>query len=237
MLKRLLRRLRSAGGAARNCASSTAVATRSGFGRFRTALRLFCSGLTGLGLLVVLVTVTPLVSWWAGVLAGPWEDPNGDILIVLGGSLLGDGVMGPSSYWRSTYAVLAWGEGSFHRVVVSGGGPAGTSIAEPMRDFLECRGVPRTAIEIEARSRSTHENALYVAELLAGISGRKVLLTSDYHMFRAYRAFKKAGLEVLPRPFPDARKRASNWTGRWPAFLDLVEETLKIGYYYARGWI
>ena len=124
-----------------------------------------------------------------------------------------------------------------HRVVVSGGGPAGTSIAKPMRDFLECRGVPRTAIEIEARSRGTHENALYVAELLAGVSGRKVLLTSDYHMFRAHRAFKKAGLAVLPRPFPDARKRASNWTGRWPAFLDLVEETLKIGYYYARGWI
>jgi uncharacterized SAM-binding protein YcdF (DUF218 family) len=209
----------------------------SGFGRFRISLRLFCSGLTGLGLLVVLVTVTPLVSWWAGVLAGPWEDPNGDVLIVLGGSLLEDGIMGPTSYWRSTYAVLAWGEGSFREVVVSGGSRAGASIAKPMRDFLECRGVPRTAIEIEDRSRSTHENALYVAELLAGVSGRKVLLTSDYHMFRAYRAFKKAGLEVLPRPSPDARKRASNWTGRWPAFLDLVEETLKIGYYYARGWI
>src|SRR5207244_11663701 len=134
--------------------------------------------------------------WGAGTLAGPWEDPNGDVLIVLGGSLLADGVMGASSYWRSTYTVLAWGEGSFHRVVVSGGGPAGNSIAAPMRDFLECRGVPRTAIQIETRARSTHENALYVAELLARVPGRKVLLTSDYHMFRAHRAFKKAGLEV-----------------------------------------
>jgi uncharacterized SAM-binding protein YcdF (DUF218 family) len=201
------------------------------------ALCFFACGLAGLGLLLVLVTVTPLVSWWAGVLAGPWEDPSGEVLIVLGGSLLGDGVMGPSSYWRSTYAVLAWGEGTFRRVVVSGGGPAGTSIAEPMRDFVECRGVPRPAIQMETRARSTHENALYVTELLAGVPGRKVLLTSDYHMFRAHRAFKKAGLEVLPRPFPDARKRASHWTGRWPAFLDLVEETLKIGYYRARGWI
>src|SRR5207253_1744075 len=131
------------------------------------------------------------VSWWAGVLAGPWEASNGDVLIVLGGSLLGDRVMGQSSYWRSTYAVLAWGEGPFHRVVVSGGGPAGTSIAEPMRDFLECHGVPQAAILIETRSRSTHENALYVTELLARVPGRKVLLTSDYHMFRAHRAFKK----------------------------------------------
>jgi uncharacterized SAM-binding protein YcdF (DUF218 family) len=199
-------------------------------------LRILSSSLAGLGLLVVLVTVTPLVSWWAGVLAGPWEDPKGDVLIVLGGSLLADGVMGPSSYWRSTYAVLAWREGSFHELVVSGG-PPGKSIAEPMRAFLECRGVPRSAIAIETRSRSTHENALYVTELLARVPGRKVLLTSDYHMFRAHRAFKKAGLDVLPRPFPDARKRASDWTGRWPAFLDLVVETMKIGYYYVRGWI
>jgi uncharacterized SAM-binding protein YcdF (DUF218 family) len=237
VLKRLLRGRTSSSTRWLGSAGGAACAAVSGSGRFRTALRLFCSGLAGLGLLVVLVTVTPLVSWWAGVLAGPWEDPNGDVLIVLGGSLLRDGVMGPSSYWRSTYAVLAWGEGTFHRVVVSGGGSAGNSIAEPMRDFLECRGVPRTAIQIENRSRSTHENAVYVTELLARLPGRKVLLTSDYHMFRAHRAFKKAGLEVLPRPFPDARKRASDWTGRWPAFLDLVEETLKIGYYFARGWI
>jgi uncharacterized SAM-binding protein YcdF (DUF218 family) len=201
------------------------------------ALRFLTWGLAGLGLLVVLVTLTPLVSWWAGALAGPWEDPNGDVLIVLGGSLLGDGVMGQNSYWRSAYAVLAWGEGTFHRVVISGGGPEDNSIAAPMRDFLECRGVPRTAIQIEARARSTHENALYVTEMLARVPGRKVLLTSDYHMFRAQRAFKKAGLEVLPRPFPDARKRASQWTGRWPAFFDLVGETLKIGYYYVQGWI
>ncbi len=185
----------------------------------------------------MLVTVTPLVSWWAGVLAGPWQDPDGDVLIVLGGSLLENGVMGPSSYWRSTYAVLAWREGTFRRVVVSGGGPTGHSIAEPMRDFLECRGVPREAIQIETRARNTRENAVYVAELLTGAPGRKVLLTSDYHMFRAHRAFEKAGLEVLPRPFPDARKRASGWTGRWPAFLDLLGETIRIGYYYARGWI
>ena len=67
--------------------------------------------------------------------------------------------------------------------------------------------------------------------------GRKVLLTSDYHMFRACRAFRKAGLEVAPRPFPDAGKRAANWLGRWPAFLDEVVETLKIGYYFVRGAI
>ncbi|MGH2361461.1 MAG: hypothetical protein ACRDGM_13080, partial [bacterium] len=85
--------------------------------------RLWCgvravgSGLAGLGFLLVLVTVTPLVSWWAGALAGPWEDPTGEVLIVLGGSTLGEGVMGQNSYWRSTYAVLAWREGAFRRII------------------------------------------------------------------------------------------------------------------------
>ena len=97
--------------------------------------------------------------------------------------------------------------------------------------------MPREAIQIETLSMSTHENAMRVAELLTQVRGRKVLLTSDYHMFRAYHAFKKAGLEVLPRPFPDARKRAVGWAGRWPVFLDLVMETAKIGYYRVRGWI
>ena len=203
----------------------------------RRALRAVTLGLASLGLLFVLVTLTPLVSWWATALAGPWEDPRGDVLIVLGGSILENGVMGESSYWRGVYAVLTWREGGFRQVVLSGGGSEGPAIVEPMRDFLECNGVPREAIRLETQSKSTRENALYTKALLAGVPGRKVLLTSDYHMFRAHRAFRKAGLDVLPRPYPDARKRASRWSGRWPAFLDLVMETVKIGYYYARGWI
>jgi uncharacterized SAM-binding protein YcdF (DUF218 family) len=202
----------------------------------RAALCVLGAAFAGVGLLLVLVTVTPIVSWWAGALAGPWEDPNGDVLIVLGGSLLEKGLMGQSSYWRSVYALRAWRQGSFQRVVISGG-PADYSTAAPMRDFLAAHGVPREAIQIETQSRSTHENALQVAELLARVPGRKILLTSDYHMFRAHHAFKKAGLDVLPRPFPDVRKRAIGWAGRWPAFLDLVLETIKIGYYQARGWI
>jgi uncharacterized SAM-binding protein YcdF (DUF218 family) len=203
---------------------------------FRVGFRVLEAGLAGLGLLLILVTVTPLVSWWAGVLAGPWDDPNGDVLIVLGGSLLENGLMGQSSYWRSVYALRAWRQGTFHRIVISGG-PPHYSTAQPMRDFLESQGVPRDTIQIETQSTSTRENALRVAELLARVPGRKVLLTSDYHTFRAYHAFKKAGLEVLPRPFPDVRKRANGWAGRWPAFLDLALESIKIGYYRARGWI
>lgn len=41
-----------------------------------------------------------------------------------------------------------------------------------------------------------------------------VLLTSDYHMFRARRMFEKAGLKVVPMPIPDGLKRATRLTLR-----------------------
>jgi len=44
-------------------------------------------------------------------------------------------------------------------------------------------------------------------------------------------------MEVTPRPIPDAGKRAHSWNLRWQAFQDLLLETVKIVYYYARGWI
>lgn len=187
--------------------------------------------------MLIVVTFTPVDGWWARRLAGPLNDPEGDVLIVLGASALEDGVFGESTYWRSVYALRAWREGSFHAIVLSGGGPAKSSVAEAMRGFLESQGIPSDSIRVETQSHSTRENALLTKPILEAMSGSKVLLTSDYHMYRAYHAFQKAGIAVLPRPVPDARKRAANWLSRWDAFLDLGTETAKIGYYYFRGWI
>jgi uncharacterized SAM-binding protein YcdF (DUF218 family) len=195
-------------------------------------VRIFFYSMAALGLVWTLATVTPLDYRWATWLAGPRDDPAADVLIVLGGSVLDDGTIGESSYWRSVYAVRVFREGGFRTVVICG---RRASVA--MREFLQSQGVPSSAIQIENGSSSTRENALFARKLLAGEPGRKVLLTSDYHMFRARRVFQKAGIEVLPRPFPDVRKRAGSWRARWPAFLDLLEETIKIGYYFVRGWI
>jgi uncharacterized SAM-binding protein YcdF (DUF218 family) len=198
----------------------------------RRSIRAITAGFGGLGLLVTVVTFTPLVSWWARALAGPWTDPIGDVLIVLGGSSLEDGVIGENSYWRSVYAVRAYREG-FQRIVISGGG----SIAGSMSDFVRCQGIPASAIQLESRSEDTRQNAMFTRTLLAGEAGRKVLMTSDYHMFRAHRAFRKAGIDVLPRPIPDAMKRATRFNARWSVFVDLTRETAAIAYYFARGWI
>jgi uncharacterized SAM-binding protein YcdF (DUF218 family) len=198
------------------------------------ALRQACIGWS---VLFLVVSFSPLVHWWATALAGPWRPPRGDVLIVLGGSMLDYGTIGGSSYWRGVYAARAWKEGGFREVVVSGGEQDGGNVAEAIREFLVNSGVPREAIRVEPASRSTRENAIHTTRLLEGTPGRKVLLTSDYHVFRAAASFRKAGLAVESCPYPDVRKRATRWHARWPAFVDLVEETAKIGYYYAQGWI
>jgi uncharacterized SAM-binding protein YcdF (DUF218 family) len=182
---------------------------------------------------------TPFAPWYARVLAGDWTDSDGDILIVLGADGQPDGLVGSYSYWRCVDAVRAWREGHFQRIVLSGGPIEGSpyTIASTMRDFLVSSGVPSEAIFLEDRSHSTRENALYTQQLIAGWPGKKVLLTSDQHMFRALRAFRKVGLDVTPRPIPDTVKGSRSWLARWDHSWSLDIETVKIVYYAARGWI
>lgn len=190
------------------------------------------------GAVFLLATLTPFDKWYARLLAGPWDDPQGDTLIVLGGSMLEDGLLGTSSYWRAVYAVRAWRQGGFRQIILAGdANPGHTPVSMAMKEFLVAAGVPVEAIRLESKSRSTRENALFVKRMLEGDTSRKVLLTSDYHMFRAYRAFRKEGVQVAPRPFPDAAKQANCVSCRWPVFVSLLMETGKIGYYLGRGWL
>ncbi len=186
-----------------------------------------------------IVAFTPIAPWYARILAGNWTDSDGDVLIVLGADGESDGLVGASSYWRCIYAVRAWRQGHFQRIVVSGGPIEGSSytIASTMRDFLVSSGVPKEDIFLEDRSHSTRENALFTSRLIAGWPGKKVLLTSDRHMFRALRVFRKIGLDVTPRPVPDTLKGSRTPLARWNQAWGLELETAKIVYYAARGWI
>jgi uncharacterized SAM-binding protein YcdF (DUF218 family) len=201
--------------------------------RWRRAYRVLRGVLCGIGAAYVVVTVTPLVRWLSLWAAEPWNDARAPVVIVLGSEVQTDGILGESSYWRAVYAVRVWREGGVEEIVVSGGG----GIAQSIREFLVGEGVPAGSVVVEGASRSTRENALFTARLLRADGRKKVLLVSDYHAFRAGRAFRKAGMDVGVRAFPDAAKRASRWQERWGIFLDLVLETAKVGYYAGRGWI
>jgi uncharacterized SAM-binding protein YcdF (DUF218 family) len=198
--------------------------------------------LIALGALFLFVTFTPFIFWWATILAGPWDDPRGDVLIVLTGAGVEDGVIGLNSYWRAVYATRFFKAGEFRGILISGGGKEDIPIATTMREFIVAQGVPAEAVRVETASNNTHESGLNIAKLLVSEADRYknrslVLLTSDYHMYRSHRVFQAAGVSVEPRPIPDIRKRYASMLERWGLFLELLDENLKIGYYRARGWI
>ena len=186
--------------------------------------------LLGVGLLTVVVIATPVVSWWAWAYSGPLVRPRGDILIMLSAAGDDNGGISYSSYWRARYALLAWQSGSFKKIIVSGGGPG-------ISNFLMAEGIPRDVLEAEWHSTSTRESGLAVARLTQNMAGKKVLLTSDFHMFRALRVFRRCGVNVEPMPVPDVLQSTVYWSGRFPAFETMLVESAKIAYYFARGWI
>jgi len=192
--------------------------------------------LAAIGALYILVTVTPIDRWWTNLLTGPIYDPKGDVLILLGADAFPD-VMGYGSYLRAVYGVRVWRSGGIRQVFISGGRGTGGVASALMRDFMAAEGVPQSAITIETASVSTRENALFTTRMLEKTPGRKILMTSDYHAFRAWRAFRKAGLDVELCSFPDNYKFVSSWWNRWGVFIGLCMETTKIGYYRARVWI
>jgi uncharacterized SAM-binding protein YcdF (DUF218 family) len=187
--------------------------------------------LATIGLITVLVMITPIDGWWARMYSGPIEQPKGDVLIVLSAAADDHGLISFSSYWRTRYALLAWRSGGFQKIVVTGGGGPG------IVDFLVVEGVPREDIVAEWKSMSTRENAINTAQLVHNMPGKKVLLTSDFHMYRAIRLFRKAGVDVTPMPVPDVLKASEHVDGRFAAFQSLVVESTKIIYYRLHGWI
>lgn len=197
-------------------------------------LNMACRWLTRLfaviGLVTVLVISTPLVSWWGRLYSGPIEQPKGDILILLSAAGDVNGGISYSSYWRARYALLAWQIGGFKKVIVSGGGPG-------ISNFLVAEGIPRDVIVAEWRSPSTRASGIAVARMVQNLPGRKVLVTSDYHMFRALRVFRKCSVAVDPMPVPDVLHSAEGWSGRLPAFETMAIESVKIAYYFVRGWM
>jgi uncharacterized SAM-binding protein YcdF (DUF218 family) len=189
--------------------------------------------------LLALVHLTPLTQWWARALAGDWTDSPGDTLIVLSSEMEADGVLGPTSYLRALYAIRAYREKPFRTIIVTGGftGAATTPLGDALRDFMTAYGIPRNAILAENRATSTRENALFVKPMLQGLNGTTVLMTSDFHMFRARRVFENAGIHVVPRPIPDVLKRSKWVMNRWTSMWTLVLETGKIGYYAWNRWL
>jgi uncharacterized SAM-binding protein YcdF (DUF218 family) len=118
---------------------------------------------------------------------------------------------------RVTNTLWLYRAGRARRIIISGGSSAvlNTAYTEAgeLATLLRMAGVPKEDILVEARSRNTHENALFTRQLLKQHTNLKslILVTSAFHQRRAIGCFAKVGLH--PQPFPaDFYSLDRSWT-------------------------
>ena len=158
-----------------------------------------------------------------------YPEPKEGILIVLAAEQHFDGRIGPISQQRCQQTVDLFRKGQFSRILVSGGASNRRKppLAEVMYDFLEAAGVPGEMILVESASTSTRLNAVQSAKLLSDLRGPFILITCDYHVFRAKLCFRRCGIAVIPWTLTD----------QYRSGMTLAKEAGKILYYWIRGWI
>lgn len=128
-----------------------------------------------------------------------------DAIIVLGSGLRRDGSPGDALWRRSRWAAQRYADGLAPAIICTGGTTPGyaRSEADGCRQVLQEFGVPAAAITLEDRSRSTEENALYAAEIMAARGwDDAVLVTDSFHMLRASWIFDAQGIVHYPSPAP-----------------------------------
>ena len=127
-------------------------------------------------------------------------DHTEDVVIVLGAGVAGENVSRPLAH-RLDAAVAYWNENPDAIIVVTGGlgNRATITEAEAMARYLIARGVSAESILLEDQSTSTYENLIFAMDILADYfpdGFQAVLITNDFHIYRAVRTARQVGLDV-----------------------------------------
>lgn len=132
------------------------------------------------------------------------------VILLLGAAVHPDGPS-RSLLNRADHAARLYRAGGVDLILASGGGPGPIPEAEAAAERLRSHGVPRAAILIEPRSRTTWENMAEAAPLIASVgAGRVTIVTDSYHMPRARLAARRHGLTATGSPAPPGP--APGWT-------------------------
>lgn len=173
------------------CPSLSAAVTRVPRG-----IRIVFLSMLAVGIAGFLVLEGCIVS---GMAVRPKEPA--DYVIVLGAQVKG---MRVSRNLRqrldAAYAYLSEHEGTL--VIVSGGQGPGEEIseAEAMAAYLEARGISAGRILKEDRSVNTEQNLRFSQALITREGASVVLVSSDFHIFRAVHIARAKGMEATGVP-------------------------------------
>lgn len=153
------------------------------------------------GTLAAFVLIELIMMAAVAITARTMDAPeHADCMIVLGGGLdRNTGKPMATLAYRLDRAIELFGEGYAPVIIVSGGQGADeiVSEAESMRNYLVQRGVPESAIIMEACSTTTRENMEYSKAIMDERGFKDALIvTSDFHLWRAMQLAKRAGIHA-----------------------------------------
>ena len=130
-----------------------------------------------------------------------------DLAVVLGGSTEYSWEWAQINYSdcgdRMTEAIRLYRMGRIKKLLISGEQAIniykGKSFAPYFLNYMEQMGVKREDIVLEQKARTTRENVLLINEIITKYDHPKILLiTSGWHLRRAMKGFKNAGMNLVP---------------------------------------
>ncbi len=170
-----------------------------------------------------------LVALWLAGVAGyiVWvgerdQAAPADVIIVLGAAAY-DARPSPVFQERIRHGIELYRDGLAPRLIFTGGYGNGARYSESQvaRRYALRQDVPRSAILIESRSRTTRENLQQAALLMDEHRMRRAIIVSDpLHMARALRLARALGIDALGSSTPTTRFRS--FETRWRFLLQEV---------------
>lgn len=125
-----------------------------------------------------------------------------DYVIIHGAGLHRDGTVTKLLAERCDKAIAIYHRDPTPPYIIPSGGQGSDEVcseAEAMRRYLLGKGIPEEKILMEDKSTTTMENIMNSRDIIMAQSGRKytALVTSNYHVYRAMRYARKAGLKAV----------------------------------------
>lgn len=158
-------------------------------------------GLASVGGIVLVVTQTPLANWAARPLEVYAPVERAEAIVVLGGGVRFDGELREASLRRLVYALRLFRKGYARVMILTGGNPEIPELSEAgqMERVARELGLAPDRLIVETEAKRTSEQARAVAQIVRERQlGSVIVVTSPIHSYRALRAFKKAGIPVVP---------------------------------------
>jgi uncharacterized SAM-binding protein YcdF (DUF218 family) len=156
-----------------------------------------------------------------------------DVIVILGSGARRDGTPSFAYLRRIRHAVALYERGYAPYLLCTGGATQWMPISEgeSCANYLRGIGIPPEDVLVDNLSMSTEENAIEAAHIMRERGFDTAVLVSDnFHLFRAELLFRAEGITVYPSP-------AQSTSGALSAFTAVrltYREVLALGWYAAK---